>query len=60
MTKKIIDALIEHPLLTSLFVSDLFILLLHKPPFFFSFIMLGLLVALSMFFGQKTALFKID
>ena len=60
MTKKIINTLIDHPLLTSLFVSDLLVLLLHKPPFFFSLLMLGLLVALSMFFGQKAAVFNIN
>ncbi len=58
MFKKIINALIDHPLLTSIFVVDLFILLLHKPPFIFSLLMLSALVAISMYLGQKLALFK--
>jgi hypothetical protein len=58
MNNKILSELIDHPLLTSIFASDLLVLLFHKPPFFFSLIMLGLLIALSMFFGQKVALFK--
>ncbi|WP_031433760.1 hypothetical protein [Methylomarinum vadi] len=58
MLKKIIDSLIDHPLLTSIFVVDLVILLFHKPPFIFSFLMLGALVAISMYLGQKLALFK--
>lgn len=59
MFKKIINGFIDHPLLTSIFVVDLFILLLHKPPFIFSLLMLGGLVAISMYLGQKLALFKI-
>lgn len=59
MFKKIIDALIDHPLLTSIFLVDLIILLFHKPPFIFSLIMLSALVAISMYLGQKLALFKI-
>ncbi len=59
MFKKIIDSLIDHPLLTSIFVADLIILMFHKPPFVFSFVMLGALVAMSMYLGQKLALFKI-
>lgn len=58
MFKKIINALIETPLLTSLFVTDLGILLFHRPPFFFSLIMFGALLAMSMYFGQKLSLFK--
>ncbi len=59
MFKKIINELIDHPLLTSIFVIDLFILAFHKPPFLFSFLMLGALVAISMYLGQKLALFKL-
>lgn len=58
MFKKIIDSLIDHPLLTSIFVVDLVILLFHKPPFVFSLLMLGALVTISMYLGQKLALFK--
>jgi hypothetical protein len=58
MYKKILNGFIDHPLLTSIFVVDFFILLFHKPPFFFSLIMLGGLAVICMFFGQKLALFK--
>jgi hypothetical protein len=59
MFKKILNALVDQPFLTSLFVADFSILLLHKPPFFFSLIMLGGLMAMCMYFGQKLALFKL-
>jgi len=58
MFKNIINALIDHPLLTSIYVIDLVILLLHKPPFIFSLVMMSALIAISMFFGQKLELFK--
>ena len=58
MFKNIIHALIDHPLLTSIYVIDLVILLLHKPPFIFSLVMMSALIAISMFFGQKLELFK--
>jgi hypothetical protein len=57
--KKILAALVDQPFLTSLFVADFAILLLHKPPFFFSLVMLGGLMAMCMYFGQKLALFKL-
>lgn len=56
--KQILNKLISTPLLTSLFIVDFAILMLHKPPTFFSVIMLGGLVGLSMYFGQKLELFK--
>jgi hypothetical protein len=59
MFKKILNGFIDHPLLTSLFVADFGILLFHRPPFFFSLIMLGSLMAMCMYFGQKLALFKV-
>jgi len=58
MFKKILNCLIDHPFLTSLFTADFFILLLHRPPFLFSILMLGALMAMCMYFGQKLALFK--
>jgi len=58
MIKKILKGLIEQPFLTSIYITDLAILLLHKPPFMFSVVMLGALIAMSMYFGQKLALFK--
>jgi len=57
MFKKILNSLIDQPLLTSLFATDFFILLFHRPPFLFSLIMLGALMAMCMYFGQKLALF---
>ncbi len=59
MCKKILNALIDQPLITSLFVTDFLILLFHRPPFLFSLAMLAALVAMCMYFGQKLALFKI-
>jgi hypothetical protein len=59
MCKTILNELIDHPLLTSLYLTDLLILALHKPPFVFSMLMLGALIAMSMYFGQKLALFKL-
>jgi hypothetical protein len=58
MLKKIINCLLDQPLLASLFLIDLGILLLHKPPFIYSLVMMGFLVAMSMFYGQKLTPFK--
>jgi hypothetical protein len=57
--KKILNALVDQPFLTSLFVADFAILLLHRPPFLFSLPMLLGLMAMCMYFGQKLALFKV-
>ncbi|MCI0653744.1 MAG: hypothetical protein L0Y38_07960 [Methylococcaceae bacterium] len=57
--KQILDQLISTPLLTSLFIVDFAILMFHKPPAFFSLLMLGVLVALAMYFGQKLGLYTI-
>ncbi len=57
--KKILNGLIDQPFLTSLFVADFAILLLHRPPFVFSLAMLVGLMALCMYFGQKLALFTL-
>jgi len=59
MFKNVLAILIEQPLLTSLFISDLGVLLFHRPPFFFSLLMFSGLLAMTMYFGQKIALFKI-
>ncbi len=59
MFKKIIASLIDQPILTSVFVSDLMVLLFHRPPFFFSLLMFSGLLAMTMYFGQKLSLFKI-
>jgi hypothetical protein len=58
MLKKIISDLIDSPLLTSVFIVDFFVLVFHRPPFLFSIVMLGGLVAMSLYFGQKLALFQ--
>jgi len=57
--KALLDELIATPLLTSLFIVDFAILTFHRPPAFFSILMLGGLVALAMYFGQKFAIFDI-
>lgn len=59
MFKKIITSLIDQPILTSLFLSDFFVLLFHRPPFFFSLLMFSALLGMTMYFGQKLSLFKI-
>ena len=59
MFKKILNGLLDQPFLTSVFVVDFGILLFHRPPFFFSLLMLGALMAMCLYFGQKLALFKI-
>ncbi|MGH8556267.1 MAG: hypothetical protein ACRESZ_02155 [Methylococcales bacterium] len=58
--KPILDQLIATPLLASLFIIDFGILTLYKPAVFFSLLMLGGLVALSMYFGQKLGLYSLD
>jgi hypothetical protein len=57
--KKFLAALLEQPFLGSVFVTDFAILLFHRPPFIFSLLMVGGLVAISLYFGQKLALFKL-
>lgn len=59
MFKKILNTLTDTPILTSIFVIDLAILLLHKPPFLFSLVMLSGLGTMCMYYGQKLALFKL-
>ncbi|MSP28181.1 MAG: hypothetical protein EXR80_07145 [Methylococcales bacterium] len=58
MFKKILCGLLDHPFLSSLFISDFGLLLFIKPPFIFSLLMLGALMAMCMYFGQKLALFN--
>jgi hypothetical protein len=55
---KIINAALDQPLLASLFVADFAILVFHRPPFIFSIVMMGGLVALCLYYGQKLALFQ--
>lgn len=58
MFKKILNGLLDQPVLTSLFLTDFFVLLFHRPPFLFSLAMLGALVGMAMYLGQKLVLFK--
>lgn len=58
MYKKLLNGLIDRPLFTSLFVADFGLLLFHRPPFLFSLVMVGALVAMSMYLGQKLELFS--
>ena len=59
IAKKILNALLEQPFLASIFVTDFAILLFHRPPFIFSFVMLVSLLAFCMYLGQKLKLFKL-
>jgi hypothetical protein len=60
MFKKFMNALIDQPLLASLFVSDFFLVFFLKTAHWtFSALMIGSLVAMSMYYGQKLALFQI-
>ncbi|MDT8406941.1 MAG: hypothetical protein RQ715_06800 [Methylococcales bacterium] len=58
MFKKILDLLVDHPFLTALFITDLTILLFHRPPFLFSLLMFGALIAMSLYYGQRLSLFQ--
>lgn len=58
MLKKLLNGLIDRPLFTSLFIADFFVLVFHRPPFLFSVVMLGGLVAMSLYLGQKLELFE--
>jgi hypothetical protein len=58
MFKKLLNGFIDQPVFTSLFAADFFILLFHRPPFLFSMLMVGGLVAMSMYLGQKLELFN--
>ena len=57
--KGIASTMLATPLLTSLLVVDFATLVLHRPPALFSILLLGGLVALAMYFGQKLALFQL-
>lgn len=58
MYKKILYGLIAQPLLASIFIVDLAIMLLHRPPFIFSAVMMTYLIGMSMYYGQKFSVFK--
>ena len=60
MFKKIINSLIDQPFIGSLFIVDLvLVLFLQNTHILFSVAMIGSLVAVSMYVGQKLALFKL-
>jgi len=59
MFKKLLNGLLDQPVLASLFLSDFFILLFHRPPLLFSLAMLGALVGMAMYLGQKLVIFKV-
>ena len=58
MFKKLLNGFIDQPVLASMFVADFFLVLFIKPPFFFSLLLVGSLVAMSMYMGQKLELFN--
>jgi hypothetical protein len=60
MFKNILASLIDHPILTSLFLSDFLVLLLGpRLPFIASLLLFSGLITMTLYFGQKLALFKI-
>ena len=57
--KKILDALISHPLLTSLLVTCVGLLtFMHQLPWFLSFVLIAVVITVAMFYGQKLQLFN--
>lgn len=60
ISKKFMNALIDQPVLGSIFIADFFLVFFIKSAHWtFTTVMLGGLVAMSMYFGQKLALFKL-
>lgn len=60
MFKNVLASLIDHPILTSVFLSDFLVLLLGpRLPFVASLLLFSALIAMTLYFGQKLALFKI-
>lgn len=59
MFNKIFNALIDQPFLASIFIADFFMVFFIKSAHWtFSALMVGGLVAMSMYLGQKLNLFK--
>ncbi|MEE9425737.1 MAG: hypothetical protein V3V18_12310 [Methylococcales bacterium] len=57
--KLILDAFVSHPLLASLLVVCTGLLtFMHSLPWFLSFLLVVVLVAVAMFYGQKLQLFN--
>jgi hypothetical protein len=60
MFKNVLVSLLDHPVLTSVFLSDFLVLLLGpRLPFVASLVLFTGLIAMTLYFGQKLALFKI-
>ncbi len=60
MFKNVLVSLLDHPVLTSVFLSDFLVLLLGpRLPFVASLVLFSGLIAMTLYFGQKLALFKI-
>jgi len=58
-TKRILDTLISHPLLTSLLVASVALLtLMHSLPWLFSLLLVSVVIAVALYFGQKLQLFN--
>ncbi|MGR9073156.1 MAG: hypothetical protein ACU833_08855 [Gammaproteobacteria bacterium] len=58
MFEKIKKTISEYPLISGIFAADFAVLLFYLPPFIISVVMLGGLVVMSVFLGQKLSLFK--
>lgn len=53
-TKKILDTLISHPLLTSLLVASVALLtLMHNLPWLLSLSLVAIVIGVALFYGQK-------
>lgn len=59
MKNKVVNECLDQPLLAAIFICDFAILLFHRPPFLYSLLMMGLLVAIAMYLGQRMALFDV-
>lgn len=59
LKNKIVNECLDQPLLAAIFICDFAILLFHRPPILYSLVMMGLLVAIAMYLGQKMALFDL-
>ncbi|HFD12230.1 MAG TPA: hypothetical protein ENJ32_07155 [Crenotrichaceae bacterium] len=57
-TKKILDTLVSHPLLTSLLVSCVVLLtMMHPLPWFLSLVLISVVIVVALYYGQKLQLF---
>jgi hypothetical protein len=59
VSKKFMSALIDQPILGSIFIADFFLVFFIKSAHWsFTALMLGGLIGMSMYFGQKLTVFK--